>query len=102
MFGVRRMTPRSACLLPLFGTVMLLCGGLAPRMRDPSSSVQTVSAGMRAAHPTAHALERSQPLPPPCGEGTYRPGHFSVAPVIVAVKRSRSIARSRPGGLYGP
>ena len=39
--------------------------------------------------------------PPPAGEGAFRPSHFSVAPVIVTVERSRWVVRSRIGGIRG-
>ncbi|NOT00784.1 MAG: hypothetical protein HOP29_09170 [Phycisphaerales bacterium] len=39
---------------------------------------------------------------PPVGDGAFRPGHRTVASVIVTFERSRTITISRIGGLYGP
>ncbi len=50
----------------------------------------------------ANAADNQALSTPPAGEGSIRPTHFTVAPVIVIVERHRNICRSRIGGLHGP
>jgi len=99
--GLRRMSPRCAGWLPVVGAFMLCVGGLAPRLHGPSMAPPTFTAGMRVVPASLRGRRRIRMLPPG-GKNTYRFGHFSIVPVIVAIRRSRSIARSRHGSLYGP
>lgn len=99
--GIRR-TSYALSIWSLAAAILLLGAGTSVRAgRTPTTVGFHCVLDAPPCIDTPLSVTQSSP-PPPAGEGSFRPGHFSMAPVIVAIERSRAVGRSRIGGLYGP
>lgn len=89
----------------LCAVVFLLC----PPLRSGFGSGQFVSASLLPSYgpvesrsALATVAESPQLSTPPAPKGAFRAGRFSIDVVIVVVERTRTVGRTRIGGLYGP
>ncbi len=102
MHGASRIKPSALGLWSVVGTLLLL-SAMPPARAANRQGVPHLEAGW-SAEPcvTMTTVEAPSLSAPPAGAGSFRPTHFSVAAIIVAVERVRIVALSRIGGLHGP
>ena len=97
-----RFAPCLAGLWPLVGTAIVQASPSPTRADVASLTMHDAPAFMATCMLGPGEAARPATSPPAVGDDAFRPTHFTVAPVIVAVERSRAAGMTRRGGLYGP
>jgi hypothetical protein len=106
---------RSVLPKPILHRVMLSIGAVSvvgtllvmASARPVRASSRPFESVMQATYPqvecvTAVAVDEPSLSRPPVSSGAFRPSHFSMASVSVAIERLMLIRCMRVGGLYGP